>query len=373
LTGPLYPLPEGGFLVNPRLPSNTQLLVFGDIHGTSNLYNAIQQTAETLTSQGRGEAGGDLRTIIASIGDLGNKGPDTASVAEDLLARTQRYSNDPNTDFLIFSGNHEDPATYGMLLDVNADVTNPHVRFQMYDILKKGGYLTLQSFERRAIEQGEPGFSVDITKAPDPNQAESLPYYQRLQSDIERIVPQDYRELALNLPLGMAIGDFFLSHGGGDPSRPRFQLNDDFSFAQFSPHQDFRWHRLPNEVAGHEGNFFLDLREPVYPVFGHTMNIRPGGTPLGFDLDASAFRAWQMSGLYIPPNGQGEAQVVLVRQSDGLGRDVEVRIVPISQAISEGLIDTRFDRDNLVPNREEKTDQPLIRDSMNRLPLTPPN
>lgn len=373
LTGTLYPLPEGGFLVSPRLPSNTQLFVFGDIHGTSNLYNAIQQTAERLTSQGPGEAGGDLRTIIASIGDLGNKGPDTAFVAEDLLARYQRYSNEPNTDFLIFSGNHEDPATYGMLLDANADVTNAHVRFQIHDILKKGGYLTLQSFERRAVERGEQGFNVDITTAPDPNQEGSLRYYEQLQMDIARIVPQDYRDLALNLPLGMAIGDFFVSHGGGDPSQPRFQLNYDFSFAELSPEQDFRWHRLPNEVAGDEGNFFFDLREPVYPVFGHTMNIRPGGTPLGFDLDASAFRAWQMTGLYIPPNGQGEAQVVLARQSDGLGRDVEVRVVSISQAITEGLIDTRFNRDNLVPNREEKTDQPLIRDSMNQLPPTPPD
>lgn len=370
LTGPLYPIPSGGWLVAPRLPANTQMFVHGDIHGASNLYLAMQSTAERLVSEGRQQTEGNgenIRTVIASIGDLGNKGPDTAAVAEDLLSKISRYSNDPNTDFMIFSGNHEDPQTYGRLLDVNADVGDVKVRDAMEDILKKGGYLTLESFERRVTSRGEPGFSVDLSKPPTPGDAGSIPYYRQLQQDIARIVPEDYREMALNLPLASTIGDYFLSHGGGDPKKSRFTLDPSISLTQLSPDQDFRWTRLPNVVESHEGEIFLDLREPLYPIFGHTMNVRPGETPFGFDLDVSAFRAWQMAGLYIPPNGQGQAQLVLVRQTDGAGRDVEVRVIPIETAIQEGLIDTRFDPVNLVPNREEKSDREMIKRYMDRI------
>ncbi|MDZ4791478.1 MAG: hypothetical protein SGJ17_09805 [Hyphomicrobiales bacterium] len=370
LTGPLYPIPSGGWLVAPRLPANTQMFVHGDIHGASNLYLAMQSTAERLVSEGRQQTQGNgenIRTVIASIGDLGNKGPDTAAVAEDLLAKISRYSNDPNTDFMIFSGNHEDPRTYGTLLDVNADVSNAEVRNAMEDILKKGGYLTLESFERRVVGRGEPGFSVDLSKPPTPSDPESIPYYRQLQQDIARIVPEEYREMALNLPLATTIGDYFLSHGGGDPKKSRFTIDQSVSLTQLSPDQDFRWTRLPNVVEGHEGEIFLDLREPVYPIFGHTMNVRPGETPFGFDLDVSAFRAWQMAGLYIPPNGQGQAQLVLVRQTDGADRDVEVRVIPIETAIQEGLIDTRFDPVNLVPNREEKSDREMIKRYMDSI------
>ncbi len=214
--------------------------VVGDIHGHSMLYRKLEARIAAEA------AALDQRILIVSLGDLVDRGPDTAGVLDYLTARAPA-----GVQRQILIGNHEEK----MLAFFDAPGANK-------DWLGWGGFETLMSYGM----------------TPDANRGFDLPERQ-LRHMLAAHIPDDHIRFLRALPVSLRMGPYFLCHAGIDPSKP---LDD-------QTERDLMWTR------GMVG----DPPEDAIVIHGHTPVDHVATDGRYINVDTGAYASGRLSALRI--------------------------------------------------------------------------
>lgn len=214
----------------PSVPSGERVYAVGDVHGRADLFADLIQIIEHDDAE-RGPA----RTTVVLLGDLIDRGHDSAAVVDQARQWGQRRE----VEFI--QGNHEE-----MLL-VSRDDTEA-----MRGFLKFGGLETLMSYGIDA----ETSASADI---------------EQLQELMNAAIPQDDFDFLDSFKKMVRIGDYLFVHAGVRPDTPlEHQLG-----------RDCRWIREP--FLSHRGDF------GAFVVHGHTITPEPDVCANRIGIDTGAF------------------------------------------------------------------------------------
>lgn len=215
-----------------KIPAGRRVYAIGDVHGCNDLLKQLLQKISADDAD-RGPA----QTQIIFLGDLIDRGPDSAGVIDTAIA-TQKQR--PRTRFL--TGNHEE-----VFLDAIRS-RDPHILRYFIGI---GGENTILSYP--------------ITRAE----------YLRLDMDqlaarLIRYIPKEHIEFIQSFEDQIIVGDYVFVHAG---IRPGVPLNEQRV-------KDLRWIR--REFLDHRG----DLEKVV--IFGHTIfdQVDECGSRIGIDTGA---------------------------------------------------------------------------------------
>ncbi len=232
--------PSGEDTDLPSVPAGQRVYAVGDIHGRLDLFEELISAIEYDDD----EAGTAATTIIL-LGDLVDRGPDSAGVV--LAARQWQMRRDVR----ILCGNHEE-----MFLKSfeNEDM--------MRHFLRHGGKQTLLSY------------GVD-------SEALSSPALEDAQDAMQRAVPPEERAYISSFEDLICIGDFAFVHAGIDPEVP----------LDAQRKSDLRWIREP----------FLSFSEPheKVVVHGHTIRDEPEDRGNRIGLDTGAYNSGKLTALVL--------------------------------------------------------------------------
>jgi serine/threonine protein phosphatase 1 len=224
----------------PAIPAGQRVYAVGDIHGRLDLFEALIAAIDEDD-----DAAGTASTTVILLGDLVDRGPDSAGVLRAAREwKTRRKVR-------ILAGNHEE-----MFLSSfdNAEV--------MRHFLRHGGKQTILSFgvERCAIAVAE----VD-----------------ELQVLMRRHVPLEDRHFMAGFEDMISIGGYVFVHAGIDPAVP---LEDQRV-------SDLRWIREP----------FLSHPEPhgLVVVHGHTISDAPEDRGNRIGIDTGAYASGRLTALVL--------------------------------------------------------------------------
>jgi serine/threonine protein phosphatase 1 len=224
----------------PAVPDGTRYYAIGDIHGRLDLFEAMIAAIEAETAAAPG-----LDHNIVLLGDLVDRGPDSAAVVERARAWQQ------TRNVRVLAGNHEE-----MFL---AAFDKPEA---LRHFLKHGGRETVLSY--------------GMTK----QQLATLPL-EELFERLPQFVPHSVRDYIAGFETMIRAGDYLFVHAGIDPSRP---LNE-------QKRSDLLWIR--ERFLSHEG----PLEKVV--VHGHTIfdHVMDCGNRIG--IDTGAFRSGVLTALVL--------------------------------------------------------------------------
>lgn len=221
-------------LDSARVPEGVRVYAIGDIHGRNDLLQALLAQIDA-DDRARGAAD----TQIVFLGDLVDRGPDSAGVIETAMAlraqgRTVRY----------LTGNHEE-----VFLKACRERDAKTLRF----FLKIGGDATLQSYPITRAEY----IDLDI---------------EQLAERLETLVPEAHLAFLESFEDMIVLGDYAFVHAGIRPGVPLDEQRK----------SDLRWIR--DEFVGQRG----DLEKVI--VYGHTIydDIDERGSRIGIDTGAYA-------------------------------------------------------------------------------------
>jgi serine/threonine protein phosphatase 1 len=183
--------PDAGhrILSLPTMP--TAVYAVGDLHGCRQLYRALEAQI-VADSAAAGLSGPKL---IVSLGDVVDRGPDSAGLIGDLLGPAPQGFRR-----MVLRGNHEDK-----MADFLED-PDGHREWLMF-----GGDATLRSYGLRP-EDDDRGFDLPA---------------QRLTAMFRTAIPEDHRAFLRSLPLALKLDRYLLCHAGIDPARPIDQQDPD--------------------------------------------------------------------------------------------------------------------------------------------------
>ena len=181
---PVEPLVHGR---PPRIPRGVRLYAVGDVHGRLDLLLEM----ESLIEQDRRARGRYRDVIIVHLGDLVDRGPDSAKVLEHLLASE---SVRPPTALLL--GNHD----LWLREFVAADIADPE---QTASWLRFGGDTTLLSYGIRL----------------DPRQP-VMERYDGARRQLQDRFPAEHAALLERLDPAFGFGDYYFCHAGIRPEVP---------------------------------------------------------------------------------------------------------------------------------------------------------
>lgn len=224
----------------PEVPEGARYYAVGDIHGRLDLFNAMIAAIEDEIASAPG-----LDHQIVLLGDLVDRGPDSAGVVERARAWQQARN------VRILAGNHEE-----MFL---AAFTRPEA---LRHFLKHGGHETVLSY----------GFSSkQLARLELEEIFELLP----------QVVSQATRDYIASFETMIRAGDYVFVHAGIDPSRPLAEQK----------RSDLLWIR--ERFLSHEG----PLEKVV--VHGHTIfdRVMDCGNRIG--IDTGAFRSGVLTALVL--------------------------------------------------------------------------
>ncbi len=217
-----------------RMPDGMRAYAIGDIHGRNDL---LAQLLAKIEADDAARGGSDTQIIF--LGDLVDRGPDSAGVIETAMAlrgqgRSVRY----------LLGNHEE-----VFIDACRKRDPKTLRF----FLKIGGDATLQSYPITRAEYVD----LDI---------------EQLAARLETLVPEAHLAFLESFEDMIVIGDYAFVHAG---IRPGVSLSD-------QKKSDLRWIR--EEFVGQRG----DLEKVI--IYGHTIydQIDERGSRIGIDTGAYA-------------------------------------------------------------------------------------
>jgi len=223
-----------------RAPEGTRYYVIGDIHGRLDLFEALIDAVE-----GDDRAAAPARTSIVLLGDLVDRGPDSAGVVE----RAMRWSAERKVTLL--AGNHEE-----MFLDAFEDAG------VLRHFLRHGGRQTVLSY----------GIPRDVYDSAS---------YEQLQSLMRGAVPRSHIHYLSSARDHLEAGDYLFVHAGIAPNVPLGEQQ----------RHHLRWIRDP----------FLDHPEPHshMVVHGHTITegIDNPGNRIG--IDTGAYRTGHLTALVL--------------------------------------------------------------------------
>jgi serine/threonine protein phosphatase 1 len=197
----------------PHVPEGISLIAFGDVHGClDKLESLLKRIAERVAEFP------ERRHIMVSVGDLVDRGPDSAQVVERLIQGI------PGCETVVLRGNHE-----AMMLEFIRGGEDGE------NWLYNGGVHTLRSY------------GIDLVKS----LAEDATL-DSLRRKFCEVLPQKHLAFLLASPLLYECGGYAFVHAGVRPGRPLEKQDD----------EDLLWIR--DEFLQWEGDFGKKI------VHGHT-------------------------------------------------------------------------------------------------------
>lgn len=233
------------------MPEGQRWYVIGDIHGRCDLFEALSSAIESDDA-----ANGAAETTVVLLGDLVDRGPDSAGVIAHARAWQQRRA------VRVLAGNHEE-----MFLDSFRDAE------MLRHFLRHGGRETVLSY---GIERER-------------YNAMSL---EELQAEMGRIIPVADRDFLASAEEWIEVGDYLLVHAGINPLVPLAEQR----------RSDLLWIR----------NRFLDHPDPFshVVVHGHTIfdEVEDAGSRIG--IDTGAYRTGRLTALVLEGSARRFIQAV---------------------------------------------------------------
>ena len=223
-----------------RVPEGERWYVIGDIHGRLDLLEALRDAIESDDAQGPA-----ARTTIVFLGDLVDRGPDSAGVIR--LARS--WGKERAVRYI--AGNHEE-----MFLESFDD------KEVLRHFLRHGGKETVLSYglKRKDYNRMQLG---------------------EVQKAMAKLVPQKHRDFLAGFEEMILVGDYALVHAGVNPKRA----------IEEQKRKDLLWIR----------DRFLAHEEPLSHVIvhGHTIfeEVADNGNRVG--IDTGAFRTGRLTALVL--------------------------------------------------------------------------
>jgi serine/threonine protein phosphatase 1 len=217
-----------------RMPDGMRVYAIGDIHGRHDLL--VQLLAQIEADDA---VRGPAESQIIFLGDLVDRGPDSATVIE-----TAKALGDSGRRVRYLMGNHEE-----VFVECCRKRDTKTLRF----FLKIGGDATLQSYPITRAEY------VELEM-------------EQLAARLETLVPESHLEFLESFEDMIILGDYAFVHAGIRPGRPLSEQKK----------SDLRWIR--EEFVGQRG----DLEKVI--VYGHTIyeNVDERGSRIGIDTGAYA-------------------------------------------------------------------------------------
>jgi serine/threonine protein phosphatase 1 len=215
-----------------RVPPGQRVYAIGDVHGRNDLLKKLLRRI-VWDDAARGAA----ETQIILLGDLVDRGPDSAGVIETAMALKKAR---PNTRFL--AGNHEE-----VFLDAIRSGDPKILRF----FIRIGGESTILSYPILRSEY----LGLDI---------------RQLAARLPDLIPPQHVKFLESFEDQIVIGDYLFVHAGIRPGVPLGQQKT----------RDLRWIR--GGFLDHRG----DLEKVV--IFGHTIfgEVEERGSRIGIDTGA---------------------------------------------------------------------------------------
>lgn len=236
---------------SPTLPTGMRVFAVGDIHGRLDLLEQLLGVIES-DNQSRGPID-SLHLVF--LGDLVDRGPDSAGVIERLLSLK---ASGRSATFLL--GNHDEVFLKATLGDVKA------TRF----LTKIGGKETILSYGITPDEYLASGFE-ELTKL------------------LQERVPAEHREFLSGFSDSTRIGDYLFVHAG---IRPGVPLEEQVP-------TDLRWIR---------GDFLsCNTMHDAMVVHGHSISEEPELKTNRIGIDTGAFASGRLTALGL----EGDKQWVL--------------------------------------------------------------
>lgn len=227
-------------VVRPSLPPCQRVYAVGDIHGRADLLDSLLALIEADD-----RARGDAELTLIFLGDLVDRGPDSALVVERLMALRQHL---PSTRFLL--GNHEEV----MLLSLEGN----REALKMFDRI--GGRETMLSY----------GMS---------NEQLSRATFDELAESLAAAVPQAHADFLSSFEDVIVMGDYAFVHAGVRPGKPLDQQKQ----------SDLRWIR--REFLSYNGTL-----EKVI-VHGHTIAHEVEWEQHRIGIDTGAYLSGRLTAL----------------------------------------------------------------------------
>lgn len=249
----------------PSVPPGERVYAIGDIHGCDAQFAALIDAIE-----GDDAARGAARTTVILLGDLVDRGPDSAGV----LRRARDWQQDRTVR--ILAGNHEEMFLLGF---AKTEV--------LRSFLRHGGRETLLSYP------------IDPAAYADADFAET----QRL---MKQGVPSADRAFMESFEDSITIGDYHFVHAGIRPGVPLDQQK----------RADLRWIREP----------FIDSRDSHGPVIvhGHTIFDETDVQPNRIGIDTGAYASGRLTAIGL----EGTARWLLETATAGGAVTVMQRSLP---------------------------------------------
>ena len=222
------------------IPAGQRIYAVGDIHGRLDLFEALIAEIERDDAQA-----GTAQTTVILLGDLVDRGPDSAGV----VSRARKWQ--VQRDVRILTGNHEE-----MFLRSFKDEE------MMRHFLRHGGRQTVLSY----------GVGRKDLSAANVEESQKL---------MKKAVPKEDRAYIANFEDMIEIGQYVFVHAGIDPDLP---------LAAQKKH-DLRWIREP----------FLSHSEPLEKVVvhGHTIRDHPEDRGNRIGIDTGAYATGRLTALVL--------------------------------------------------------------------------
>jgi serine/threonine protein phosphatase 1 len=214
--------------------ANTVFYAIGDVHGCLDLLLAI----EAQIDKDSAELGQPAAIIL--LGDIVDKGPNSAQVIDHIL---ERQSTDRS--YYCLAGNHEEAAL---------DFLQTGTARSWW--LQNGGLETLASYgiPREQIRRGKKPLEA-----------------------VRTFVPVEHIEFLMGLPIAIASDQYFFSHAGADPAR---SLIDQLG-------RDLQWFRDGMTTS------YQEFGKTV--VHGHSVVPSASVQPRRINLDTGAFATGRLT------------------------------------------------------------------------------
>ena len=234
-----------------QVPAGERWYVMGDVHGRCDLFEALVAAIDADDG-----AAGQATTTVVLLGDLVDRGPDSAGVIAQARAWAERRV------VRLLAGNHED-----MFLESFDD---PEM---LRHFLRHGGRETVLSY------------GIDRERY------NSLTL-EELQVEMARAVPAGDRAFLVAAEEWIAAGDYLFVHAGINPAVPLEEQR----------RSDLLWIR--ERFLRHEEAFSHVV------VHGHTIfdEVEDAGTRIG--IDTGAYRSGRLTALVLEGSARRTIQAV---------------------------------------------------------------
>ena len=248
----------------PSVPPNERYYAIGDIHGRRDLFDALIEAVDADDAR-QAEA----ETTVILLGDLVDRGPDSAGVVRQARAWAERRK------VRFLAGNHEE-----MFLESFEDTG------MLRHFLKHGGRETLLSY----------GISREVLRRTT---------IEELQEEMRRAVPPEDVEFLTDFEELIVAGDYAFVHAGIDPTK---EIDE-------QSRSDMLWIR--ERFLRHEGALSHTI------VHGHTIAEDVEHAPHRIGLDTGAFRTGVLTALVLEGTGRRTIQaldndgVISLRHNEG--------------------------------------------------------